>query len=86
MVHLLGFLQQMCGNRTQDSLHHSKVFFTVMGLEGINTIGKKKQIKTCPAVCRVMVESMALNSVTYLEEGGSEVVLNEDTTHTPHVA
>lgn len=33
-----------------------------------------------------MVESMALNSVTYLEEGGSEVVLDEDTTHTPHVA
>lgn len=32
LVHLLSFLQKICGNGAQDSLHHSKVLFTVMCL------------------------------------------------------
>lgn len=66
----------MCGNRTQDSLHHSKVFLTVMGLEEINTISKNNKFKLPKLPNRTTVESTVLNRVTYLEEGGSEVVLN----------
>lgn len=75
----------MCGNRTQDSLHHGKVFLTVMGLEEINTVRKNK-LNLTKVFVDLTVKSTVLNSVTYLEEGGSEVVLNEYTTHTPHVA
>lgn len=32
-VHVLGFLQEVCGDGTQDSLHHSKVLFAVMSLK-----------------------------------------------------
>lgn len=31
---LLGFLQQVCRNGAQNSLHHCKMLFTVMSLNG----------------------------------------------------
>lgn len=31
--HLPSFLQEICGNGAQNSFHHSKVLFTVVGLK-----------------------------------------------------
>ena len=38
MVPLLGFLQEVWGDGSQDSLHHSEVLFAVMGLKEKNNI------------------------------------------------
>lgn len=33
VLNLLCFLQEMCGNGAQDSLHHGQMFFAVVGLD-----------------------------------------------------
>lgn len=32
VLNLLSFLQEVCGNGAQDSLHHGQMFFAVVGL------------------------------------------------------
>lgn len=77
---LPGFLQEVYGDGTQDSLHHSKVLFTVMSL-------RREYVNLSLAM--VIVKSIDtlfyFCTATYLEESRSKVVLNENAAYTPDI-
>lgn len=82
MVSLLSFLQEVCGDGAQDSLHHSKVLFTIMGLKEKNNT---THLVNRHGKCHSINHFSLLFTATYLKESRSKVVLNEYTAYTPDI-
>lgn len=82
MVHILGFLQEVCGDGAQDSLHHGKMLFTVVSLKEKTIL---QIIKNAMVNVTVVIIFIKLSAVRYLEESRSKVVLNEYAAYTPDI-